>query len=413
MIPKAHPRLITVARVIDHMGMGGIQRSIHSYLLHHNRTKFRVLLLRLQEKPTWEAWRDDPLIQQSVLLPVRHARDTKGIRRLAAFLREQSVDVLHSHGPFPNTIARQAAMLAGTPVVLPQYHSTYENRFDAEKLAWERVLWPYSSRALMVSTAALDAWRAHTGIRDDRQSVVWVPINLDAVEESSHRPTERLLEQINSFHPEWPLLCSASRLYEHKRIDEMIRSIGLLRDRRRGVRLFIAGDGPEENHLRALVKEVGVQDRVLMLGTIPDVPALLARSQASLLASDEEGFSQLNIEAMHCGVPVISTPVGVVASIDPRGEYVYVIPNSAAHHLAEAIERVLDHAPDRQQRIAQGKQMAQQFDAAQWSRNIESLYEQELERGFLKQNRPWGYGNKLSAMRFLRDRIQWRLLRRK
>lgn len=405
------PTPITVLHLVDHMGMGGLQRSVASYLANYDREKYRLLLVRLQKKETWTQWEDVPEIQSSTLIRVRHSRDTAGIRRLASFMSGQNVRILHSHGPFPNQVARQAALLAGTPVVLAHYHSTYENRFHEEQIAWERLLWPLTSRALMVSDQVRQAWHALTGIAEDRQSVVWVPVDFQAVDRSRDNPTSALLERIASFNPQWPLLTSASRLFKYKWIDDILKAVALLKERQINVRLFVAGDGPERQSLEQMAANLQINDRVLFLGTIDDVPALLARSSASILASTEEGFSQLNIEAMHCGTPVISTCVGVVDAVDPKGEFIYVVGKRSPEEIAGAMERILADPAERMLRIEKAKQATARFDTRQWARNLEDLYDRELREAFLQRSRPWGYGTGMANLRLLSDRVKWRWLR--
>jgi len=407
MTASSHDR-ITIARVVDHMGMGGLQRSVASYLTHHDSDRFRVVVVALQRKPTWPAWRDLP----EFLVPVRHTRDTRGIRHLAGFFRSEGVQVVHSHGPFPNNVARQAALLAGTPVVLSHYHSTYENRFDSRQLAWERLLWPMTSRALMVSTSVQDSWQALTRLGSERQSVVWVPVDLEQVDRLRQQPSEEVARALADVPPGCPVLVSASRLFEHKRVDDIIRAVAILKQNGREAWLFVAGDGPEEPSLRSLATALGVAERVRFLGTVQNVPALLARADASILASDEEGFSQLNIEALHCGTPVISTPVGVIPAIDPDGMFVHVVPIRSPDAIAAAVGAILGSREERCRRAEAGRQAVARFDAVQWARSIESLYREELARDWLRKHPPWGYGTVLAPLRLHYDRLRWRWLRK-
>ena len=76
------------------------------------------------------------------------------------------------------------------------------------------------------------------------------------------------------------------------------------------IRLAIAGDGPEEPHLRAVVAERGVADLVTLLGDRRDVPSLLAAADGFVQSSEWEGLPMVLLEAAAQRVPIVSTDVG-------------------------------------------------------------------------------------------------------
>ncbi|MCX7013584.1 MAG: glycosyltransferase, partial [Candidatus Sumerlaeota bacterium] len=219
-------RRITVFRLVDHMGLGGVQNSVVSYLRHCDRARYRVVVGALQKKEPWAAWRDAPEIAAARLVRVRHARDTAGIRALANVLRDEKIDILHCHSYYPNTVGRQAALLAGTPVVLAHFHNTYEHRRDARMAAWETVLWPFTSRGLMVSERAREFWADLTRCStqaapapptNERTTIVNVPIDGENLRAGLDRPTPELERALAECHPDWPMICSVGRLHAHKR----------------------------------------------------------------------------------------------------------------------------------------------------------------------------------------------------
>lgn len=72
-------------------------------------------------------------------------------------------------------------------------------------------------------------------------------------------------------------------------------------------KLVIAGDGPERSALEALAKELGLADRIVLLGFVDNPYPILARARIFALASDVEGFPNALVEAMALNVPVIAT----------------------------------------------------------------------------------------------------------
>ena len=104
-----------------------------------------------------------------------------------------------------------------------------------------------------------------------------------------------------------PTLLSVGHLIERKGHH---RAVAALRELP-GWRLLIVGDGPERGRLEALAAELGVADRVGLLGARPHhaLPALYTAADALVLASSREGWANVLLEAMACGTPVVASPI--------------------------------------------------------------------------------------------------------
>src|ERR1700688_2825496 len=73
---------------------------------------------------------------------------------------------------------------------------------------------------------------------------------------------------------------------------------------------LLAGDGPLRKELEAEATSLGIGDRALFLGDRRDVPSVLASLDLSVVPSDSESLSNVILESMAAGVPVVATRVG-------------------------------------------------------------------------------------------------------
>jgi glycosyltransferase involved in cell wall biosynthesis len=103
------------------------------------------------------------------------------------------------------------------------------------------------------------------------------------------------------------VLLSVGGLITRKRHDLVIRSLPHIP----GATLLIVGSGPERGALETLCREVGVEQRVRFLGSIPHerMADVYSAGDVLILASSREGWANVLLEAMACGTPTIATKV--------------------------------------------------------------------------------------------------------
>jgi glycosyltransferase involved in cell wall biosynthesis len=112
--------------------------------------------------------------------------------------------------------------------------------------------------------------------------------------------------------------------------------------------LVIVGDGPQRESLEAKAGSLGVAARVRFAGNQRDVaPWLQAMDLFCLPSYANEGVPQALAQAMACGLPVISTPVGSIDELVADGRTGVMVPASDPVSLRRAIEALIDDAPRR------------------------------------------------------------------
>lgn len=107
---------------------------------------------------------------------------------------------------------------------------------------------------------------------------------------------------------------TVGRLDPIKGFDRLIRALAASRT---PWNLRIAGDGPQRGELEGLIRELGLAERVELLGFRSDVPQLLQDCDVFIQSSHSEGCSLALLEALHYAPLVISTPVGVAVEFFP------------------------------------------------------------------------------------------------
>lgn len=132
-----------------------------------------------------------------------------------------------------------------------------------------------------------------------------------------------------------------ARLVPNKGVDLALRALHIanIRDGEDRYWLLIAGDGPEEESLRQLAKELGVDHRVKFLGFLPDVRDALSAFDFVVFASRLEGLPLGLLEAMAAGcIPIVTRISGMPEVVDSE-DIGWVVPPESVEELSEAMSR--------------------------------------------------------------------------
>ncbi len=159
------------------------------------------------------------------------------------------------------------------------------------------------------------------------------------------RPMEIKTARANLGWPDQPTLLAVGNLLENKGHHLSIEALRQLPQ----YRLMIVGKGPERQALESLATRLGVAERVVFAGEIPqsELYRYFSAVDASILASAREGWPNVLLESMACGTPVIATRVWGTPEIVKAPEAGRLAADRSASGLADAVRDLMDNYPDR------------------------------------------------------------------
>jgi len=173
-------------------------------------------------------------------------------------------------------------------------------------------------------------------------------------------------------------LVAGGRLNYRKGYDFLIRACSLLKEKGYNFRLDIIGDGPERQKLSNLIEELGLAERVKILGFIPhsETISYYRKAEIFVLPAIKEGFGLVFVEALASGTPVISADSGGVPDIIQDGITGLLVPPENAEQLAQAIAKLLDHPELAAQMAMAGNQfIATRFSPFAIAEQLAKLYD--------------------------------------
>jgi glycosyltransferase involved in cell wall biosynthesis len=301
------------------------------------------------------------------------ARLLATLTSLSAYLRRESIDVVHTHCSVPGAIGRVAAWLAGVPVIIHTVHGFHFH---------ERSSWPVRTAAVAVErfcgaltdtlltqnrTDLEQANRYGIGPRERRRRIG------NGIDVGRFRPVLR------PPRPGPTMLISVARLEAVKNHDLLFDALRRLIDQGEDVRLRLVGEGPLRPACEARCHALGIADRVEFLGYRDDVPALLADSDIAVLTSIKEGIPRAVLEAMAMGLPVVATNVVGTREAVRHEDTGFLVELGDVAGLAAAIAR-LAHDPALRARLgARGRAVAvAEFDEGPIVETLREIYAARL-----------------------------------
>lgn len=304
-------------------------------------------------------------------------------RRLQLLLRDSGVAVAHAFDFYTNLTLAPAARMAGTPVVIGSQRQIGDLLTPAQFYAQLASFW-LCDRVVCNSQAAAD-----------RLLKAGLPARKVVVIGNALPP-----EAFGDGPPLLPRTNGALRVgvvarmnWEYKNHRGFLRAAKLVSEKISDVQFVLAGDGPLRAGLEKEAAALGLQERVQFLGDRRDVPAVLRSLDVTVVPSASESLSNVMLESMAAGVPVVATAVGGSIEIGGEGRAV-MVPANDEQSLAKALLSVLQ-GEDARREMAQ---TARAFVESHYSvRRITQQYE-ELYAAVLAEKQKHGSLRRRSAL---------------
>jgi glycosyltransferase involved in cell wall biosynthesis len=277
-----------------------------------------------------------------------------GCRRIAAalgplhrYFRDQKPDsILVSMWPL-TVVATLAWKIAGSPgrlvvsdhTLLSRQYGRHNGFVRAMLRMSTRLVYPMATARVAVSEAVARDLAALSRLPESQFEVINNPVagpppgknGVEVAEAMWGGATHRILT-VGDMKPE-------------KQQALLIRSFARLLPGR-SARLILVGDGPLRHRLEQLAAELGIAEHVAFAGFNLDVWPFYKTASLFALSSDVEGFPLVVCEALHCGLPVVSTRAGGVPEILDQGRYGTLVAEGDVEAFADALEQALDGVAD-------------------------------------------------------------------
>jgi glycosyltransferase involved in cell wall biosynthesis len=321
---------------------GGAERVTLQLLQHIDRNKYAPHLLLFDKEGQYI----EALPSSIPIFELKKRRSRKAFPLFAIFslkkiIKREKPDVILSLMCYTNALALIAKIMSRVKpkTIISERTSTYiyAGRFiNFLRNLTIRFLYPTADEIIFPSQDMADTIVEFRRIKK-KVTIIPNPVDVATVTEYAQEIIEDpIYRESNN------IVIAIGRLSKEKGFLYLIKAIALLSKQGIDCKLVILGEGVEYKNLQSLSKELGIEDRVHLLGFKLNPYKYLARSTIFVLSSLYEGFPNVLLEAMALGVPSIATrcPTGPEEIITDEVNGL-LIPPADEKSLAHDIKRLL------------------------------------------------------------------------
>jgi len=298
---------------------------------------------------------------------------------------DSKLDLVHSHYAIPHAMAAYMAReIIGIPYVVTLHGS------DVHSLGQDPAYKPVVKHTVEKADAvtAVSEFlkkKAHEELGIEREIHV-IPNFID-VSRFTHLNGVRLYvesgcvglrkeEEAVELRPEEKILLHASNFREVKRVVELVEIMRIVVDHFPEARLIIAGDGPTRIEVERKIEALDLCNNVHLLGVKSNMQEIMCSADMFLLNSTLEGMPLVLLEAMSCGLPVVTTPAGGVPELVRPGKDGAVTKGFEQEEYAQVVIEMLENE---EKRKALGKAGRKRVEESFSAERIVGMYEKVFE----------------------------------
>lgn len=282
--------------VISDLSGGGAERVVSTILQEIDRKRFEPMLA---------LWRDHAVYPVPDDVPVRVLgkyqwwdlfRLVRSTRRL---INEWQPDVVYSHLSYVNFLTGLSLVGIGRrPVWMACEHNNPFLSLPPYMRMILRFVYKLPDAVVGVSKGVGRSVMEAFSLPERKVTTIYNPLELPGTDAGKQGPHSAEMKPFN--------IVAMGRLTRQKDYPTLLRAVSLLRDKA-PVKLSILGDGPDRGDLEETAHGLGISDCVEFLGFVKDPFPVIRAADVYVMSSLWEGLPTALIEAMACGVPVVST----------------------------------------------------------------------------------------------------------
>jgi glycosyltransferase involved in cell wall biosynthesis len=352
-------------------GWGGQEIRIMSEMLGLRQRGYTVILAAPAHSRIYErALREDI---EAYPVGMNKSSFISAVWRVAGIIRDREVSIINTHSSRDSWIGSMAARISGIPVIRTRHISSKLNGNILTKIVYNQL----ADAIITTGVFIKDQLIREVNANPDKVFSIPTGMDVERFERADGNPVRRSL----GIGQDEKVLGVAAVLRGWKGHDFVIKAMPDILSEFPGTRLVIAGDGPMRGYIETVVKDLGLEQKVMLLGHRDDIARVIKSFDISVLASyASEGVPQFLIQSMAAGKPIIGARTGGIPEVVLHGVNGLVVEPRNPAAIATAAKELLGD-PERMRHMGEAghRLMVERYTRERMLDELEALYSRLLK----------------------------------
>lgn len=297
---------------------GGVDCYLRMLLAHMDKNRFMQILIC---SPDYSEDKYQGLVEEFIQIEMCNSlsfvKDTKAIRKVRELIKHFRPDIIYCHSSKAGGIGRIANIGTSLPVIYNPHGWAFNMKGAKLKsfvYLWiERLLSPLTTYYITISNyEKLSAIQNHVA-KADKMKVIFNGIDMEAVDKEAE---SSIVSRASLNIPDSAYLIGmVGRISRQKAPDVFVRAAAVLKDILPDAYFMIVGDGEQRADIEQLIRNEGLEGRVMITGWVDNPIAYACLFDQALLLSRWEGFGLVLAEYMKLEKPIVATNVDAIPDL--------------------------------------------------------------------------------------------------
>lgn len=357
--------MIKVIHIIPNLGTGGAEKLVTDICLNLNKDKFQVTIVSLYKN------NDSIFIKnlenkniEIVELDKKIGFDLSIIYKLYKVLKKYKPDVINTHlYVVPYLII--PALLKKIKVKVHTVHSIASKELSSK---FKKIIMKISYTCCGFVPIGISDYVKKSILKEYRLKENNVECIYNGIDTNKFPLTN------NYIHNNQIIFINVARLNEAKNQILLIEAFKLVKEKVNNTKLHIIGDGELRDKIEEKIIELDLKNDVILRGKREDINAELNKANVFVLSSNYEGLPLSVLEAMSCGLPIVSTNAGGVIDIVKNEINGLIVERNNKVELANAMIKMCDNKKLIKDMGTKSHELSEKYDIKKVANEYENLY---------------------------------------
>lgn len=359
---------------------GGAEKQLSLLATSLDPSLFRPIIVQLTANDSLPIKNGHIGIARTFHLPTKKFYSLHGlnqIRKISKLAKDEQVNIIHTFFEKSEVMGWLVKRLAGIPVwVTSRRDLGFKRKEIYDKIF--RISSRDCSKCVANCIAVKEQTLQKEGLPEEKVEVIYNGMDFLPYQESYNGNAFRKAIGIDNQTSLVGMIANFN--FEIKGHQFFIEAAKKILDQVPNVEFILVGDGALRPRFENLSKELGIRQKIHFLGKRSDIPVILSSLNVSVLCSTNEGFSNVILESMAAGKPVVATNIGGSPEMVTDGVTGYLVPPADSTSLVKAVIDLLQNSNKAEAMGKEGRRLVKEkFTVEAMAKQYEKLYTELIQ----------------------------------